>query len=325
MAHHAGPRRRHQPPPRHRAQPGPPPGPGPGPGLRRAGLAEAGPRPPRHPQPRQAGPAVAVRGGAMALALDRRAVRRGMAAYLAIAAPCGLLIALLHGSDHPGHESGLWVVAAVVIIVVRPLRRGRGRGGGPALAARPRRPGGGAPVRRVPRRPVARRRGPGQPDRRPGGHLRLVLGGLHRLGHAGRVHGLSPPPASGLAGPGAGGAAARRGQTGKGGKAISILVIDVGTSGVRASIVRPDGTVEHIQHRPTLPSTPSPGFVEFDAAAMADAALDRGPPGAGRRRPGGRRSASPTSGPRPSCGTGPRANRSGRASAGRTCGPSGPA
>jgi glycerol kinase len=48
----------------------------------------------------------------------------------------------------------------------------------------------------------------------------------------------------------------------------------VGTSGVRASIVRPDGTVDHIHHRPTLPSTPSPGYVEFDAAALAEAALD---------------------------------------------------
>ena len=55
---------------------------------------------------------------------------------------------------------------------------------------------------------------------------------------------------------------------------ISILVIDIGTSGVRASIVRPDGTVEDIHHRPTLPSTPSPGYVEFDPVLMAEAALD---------------------------------------------------
>jgi len=48
----------------------------------------------------------------------------------------------------------------------------------------------------------------------------------------------------------------------------------VGTSGVRASIVGPDGTVDHIHHRPTLPSTPSPGYVEFDPVAMAAAALD---------------------------------------------------
>lgn len=55
---------------------------------------------------------------------------------------------------------------------------------------------------------------------------------------------------------------------------IAILVIDVGTSGVRASIVRPDGSVDHSHHRAVLPHTPSPGYVEFDPAAMAGAVLD---------------------------------------------------
>jgi glycerol kinase len=55
---------------------------------------------------------------------------------------------------------------------------------------------------------------------------------------------------------------------------MSILVIDVGTSGLRAAIVRPDATVEHVHYRQLLPSTPSPGFVEFDADAMARAALE---------------------------------------------------
>jgi glycerol kinase len=55
---------------------------------------------------------------------------------------------------------------------------------------------------------------------------------------------------------------------------MTILVVDVGTSGVRAAVVRPDATVEHVHHREVLPSTPAPGFVEFDAAAMAAAALD---------------------------------------------------
>ncbi len=54
---------------------------------------------------------------------------------------------------------------------------------------------------------------------------------------------------------------------------MSILVVDVGTSGVRAAIVRPDATVEHVHHREVLPASPSPGFVEFDAREMADAAL----------------------------------------------------
>jgi glycerol kinase len=53
-----------------------------------------------------------------------------------------------------------------------------------------------------------------------------------------------------------------------------ILVVDVGTSGLRASIVRPDAAVEHVHYRQLLPSTPAPGLVEFDAVAMADAAVE---------------------------------------------------
>jgi glycerol kinase len=55
---------------------------------------------------------------------------------------------------------------------------------------------------------------------------------------------------------------------------VSVLVVDVGTSGVRAAVVRPDATVEHAHHRPVPPSSPAPGFVEFDPAGMADAVLD---------------------------------------------------
>ena len=54
---------------------------------------------------------------------------------------------------------------------------------------------------------------------------------------------------------------------------MSVLVVDVGTSGVRAAVVRPDGAAEHVRHRPVLPTSPAPGFVEFDAREMADAAL----------------------------------------------------
>jgi glycerol kinase len=54
----------------------------------------------------------------------------------------------------------------------------------------------------------------------------------------------------------------------------SVLVVDVGTSGVRAAIVRPDATVTHEHHVHVLPDTPAPGLVEFDATAMADAALE---------------------------------------------------
>ena len=48
--------------------------------------------------------------------------------------------------------------------------------------------------------------------------------------------------------------------------------VDVGTSGLRAAIVRPDATVDHAHYQQLLPTSPAPGFVEFDASAMAKAA-----------------------------------------------------
>jgi glycerol kinase len=53
----------------------------------------------------------------------------------------------------------------------------------------------------------------------------------------------------------------------------SVLVVDVGTSGVRAAVVRPDASVEHAHYAPVLPDSPAPGLVEFDATVMADAVL----------------------------------------------------
>jgi glycerol kinase len=53
-----------------------------------------------------------------------------------------------------------------------------------------------------------------------------------------------------------------------------VLVVDVGTSGVRGAVVQPDAAVTAVHHRPVPPSSPAPGLVEFDAAALADAALD---------------------------------------------------
>jgi glycerol kinase len=50
-------------------------------------------------------------------------------------------------------------------------------------------------------------------------------------------------------------------------------VIDVGTSSVRAAIVRPDATVDHVHRHPLPPEVPMPGLVEFDPAAMAAAAV----------------------------------------------------
>ncbi len=53
-----------------------------------------------------------------------------------------------------------------------------------------------------------------------------------------------------------------------------ILVVDVGTSGVRAAVVGPDGAIDHVNYVEVLPSSPAPGFVEFDAGAMAAAVLE---------------------------------------------------
>src|SRR3954469_13552978 len=55
---------------------------------------------------------------------------------------------------------------------------------------------------------------------------------------------------------------------------MSVLVIDVGTSGLRAAVVDGDGVVHALEYRPFPPSTPFPGLVEFDGSAMADAVLE---------------------------------------------------
>ncbi|MGH9026255.1 MAG: FGGY family carbohydrate kinase [Acidimicrobiia bacterium] len=55
---------------------------------------------------------------------------------------------------------------------------------------------------------------------------------------------------------------------------MSILVVDVGTSSVRAAVVRPDATISHERRVPLLPASPAPGLVEFDAAEMAQVALE---------------------------------------------------
>lgn len=58
------------------------------------------------------------------------------------------------------------------------------------------------------------------------------------------------------------------------GKGTDVLVVDVGTSSVRAAIVHDDATVAHEQFRELLPRSPAPGLVEFDPAAMAAVALE---------------------------------------------------
>jgi glycerol kinase len=52
-----------------------------------------------------------------------------------------------------------------------------------------------------------------------------------------------------------------------------VLVIDVGTSGIRAAAVDEAGTVTHERYERAAPSTPAAGLVEFDPTAMAVLAL----------------------------------------------------
>jgi glycerol kinase len=54
---------------------------------------------------------------------------------------------------------------------------------------------------------------------------------------------------------------------------MSLLVIDVGTTSVRAAVVQPDATVVHVHRRATPPSVPMAGLVEFDPGYVADAAI----------------------------------------------------
>jgi glycerol kinase len=55
---------------------------------------------------------------------------------------------------------------------------------------------------------------------------------------------------------------------------VTVLAVDVGTSGVRAALVLPDSSVEHVHHRHVLPTSPMQGFVEFDATEIAAAVVE---------------------------------------------------
>src|SRR5690606_21526494 len=54
---------------------------------------------------------------------------------------------------------------------------------------------------------------------------------------------------------------------------VSLLVVDVGTSSIRAVLVDTSGAVTQERRSPFLPDTASAGSVSFDAAAMADLAV----------------------------------------------------
>ena len=55
---------------------------------------------------------------------------------------------------------------------------------------------------------------------------------------------------------------------------MTVLVVDVGTSGVRAAIVDADANVEHVHYREVLPTTPAPGFVGYIVVAAVGTAIN---------------------------------------------------
>ena len=106
---------------------------------------------------------------------------------------------------------------------------------------------------------------------------------------------------------------------------MSILVIDVGTSGLRAAVVRPDATIAVEQHRELLPGHAGAGAGRVRRDPHGRGRARRGPGGAGRGRPGRRGRHRQPAGVDDRVG--PRDRRAGRARrwAGRTCGRSAPA
>jgi glycerol kinase len=52
-----------------------------------------------------------------------------------------------------------------------------------------------------------------------------------------------------------------------------LLVVDIGTSGVRSAVVDDDGSVRCVHREPVLPASPAPGLVEVDASRIKDAVL----------------------------------------------------
>ena len=53
-----------------------------------------------------------------------------------------------------------------------------------------------------------------------------------------------------------------------------ILVVDIGTTGLRAALVDGEASIRALHYRPFPPSSPAPGLVEFDAAEMGRLVLD---------------------------------------------------
>ncbi|MGD9996951.1 MAG: FGGY family carbohydrate kinase [Ilumatobacteraceae bacterium] len=55
---------------------------------------------------------------------------------------------------------------------------------------------------------------------------------------------------------------------------MSVLVIDIGTTGVRSAIMRADGTLADVHYRRLPPTSPFPGLVEFDPVELADTSIE---------------------------------------------------
>ena len=55
---------------------------------------------------------------------------------------------------------------------------------------------------------------------------------------------------------------------------MSILVIDIGTTGVRAAVMSAEGSLGEIVYRRLPPTSPAPGLVEFDAGELAAVTLE---------------------------------------------------
>ncbi len=55
---------------------------------------------------------------------------------------------------------------------------------------------------------------------------------------------------------------------------MTVLVVDVGTSGLRAAVVEPDLSVNHVAYRAFPPDTPFPGLVEVDAVRLGQLAVE---------------------------------------------------
>ncbi|MCU0261843.1 MAG: FGGY family carbohydrate kinase [Ilumatobacteraceae bacterium] len=53
-----------------------------------------------------------------------------------------------------------------------------------------------------------------------------------------------------------------------------ILVLDIGTTGLRAALVADDGSIRSMEYRACPPSTPAPGLVELDAAHLGHVLLE---------------------------------------------------